>query len=311
MKEKFKYSLDNKRYHTYNYHVKERYKQKVFKVSLNTNLSCPNKDGSKGYGGCIFCKEGSSEFAGNINEHLMLQYDNIKERMHLKWPTAKYVAYFQANTNTHAPLAMLEQFFRPFSKIDDVVQISIGTRPDCLSDDVIALLEDINKDKPVIVEIGLQTIHATTANTINRCFELWEFEQAVDKLNKAGIEICVHLINGLPGESQEMMIETVKKVATYPIQAVKLHSLFVLKDTVIAQMLANNEFQLLERQAYIDTIIMQLRHLPEHIVIQRLTGDGYIKDLIGPLWATRKVTVLNDIDKQMKELDVYQGDLYE
>lgn len=311
MEEKFKYSLDNKRYHTYNYHVKTRFKQKVFKVTLNTNLSCPNRDGSRGYGGCIFCKDGSGEKFEIDQTNLMQQFEIVKNRLHQKWPDAKYVAYFQANTNTHTNLTQLESFFWPFAYIDNVVQIAIGTRPDCLSDQVIELLSKINKIKPVIIEIGLQTIHESTSELINRCFSYQEFEQAIFKLKRSNIEVCVHIINGLPNESDEMMVETVKEIAKLPIDGVKIHSLFILKDTVIAEMLENQDFDVIERQQYIDIVVKQLRHLPSNVVIHRLTGDGHLEDLIAPKWAIKKVTVLNDIDKCMKNQNVFQGDLYE
>ena len=278
----FKYSLDNKRYHTYNYYLKNKYHQKVAKVALNADFTCPNRDGTKGYGGCIFCSSsGSGDYAGNVHDHLEKQFQTISQVMKRKWPECAYIAYFQANTNTYGPLDKIKKMIAPFLNKEDVKGIALATRPDCLNEEIVQYL-----------------------NT---------FQQFLDGLalcRKYNLEVCVHIINGLPFETKEMMIETAKTLGQLDIQALKIHMLFAVKNTKLQQMYENHEFNMLSRQEYIDIVVEQLRYIKPEIVIERLTGDGKIDDLIAPLWSIKKVTILNDIDKKMKELDVYQGDLY-
>ena len=207
----FQYSLDNKRYHTLNYHYKEKYHDKVIKVSLNAGFTCPNIDGKVGYGGCIYCsKSGSGDFGGDISKSLSEQFDEIKDKLSKKWPRGKYIAYFQAHTNTYAPLSVLKEKYESVLKKDNVIGIAIATRPDAIEDEVLDYLEELNKNTDVTVELGLQTIHEDTAKLINRCHSLNQFEEMVKKLRKRNIEVVVHIINGLPYETKEMMIETVK-----------------------------------------------------------------------------------------------------
>ena len=307
----FKYSLDNKRYHTYNYYLKNKYHQKVAKVALNADFTCPNRDGTKGYGGCIFCSSsGSGDYAGSVHDHLEKQFQTISQVMKRKWPECAYIAYFQANTNTYGPLDKIKKMIAPFLNKEDVKGIALATRPDCLNEEIVQYLSTINKQKDVYIELGLQTIHEQTSKLINRGHTFQEFLDGLVLCRKYNLEVCVHIINGLPFETKEMMIETAKTLGQLDIQALKIHMLFVVKNTKLQQMYENHEFNMLSRQEYIDIVVEQLRYIKPEIVIERLTGDGKIDDLIAPLWSIKKVTILNDIDKKMKELDIYQGDLY-
>lgn len=307
---KFPYTLDNKRYHTYNYYLKNKYHQKVAKVALNADFTCPNRDGQKGFGGCIFCSaSGSGDYAGDINDSLEKQFQKISTIMKAKWPQCAYIAYFQANTNTYGPLKKIQKMIQPFLNNDDVKGIALATRPDCLDKEIVQYLAKINQQKDIYIELGLQTIHEQTSQLINRGHSYQEFLDGLSLLRKYHLEVCVHIINGLPHETKEMMLETAKTVGQLDIQAIKIHMLYVIKNTVLEKMYYQHDFELLSRQDYIDLVVEQLRYIPEHIVIERLTGDGKVDDLIAPLWSIKKVTIINDIDKKMKELDIYQGDL--
>lgn len=307
----FKYSLDNKRYHTYNYYLKNKYHQKVAKVALNAEFTCPNRDGSKGYGGCIFCSSsGSGDYAGNVHDHLEKQFQTISQIMKRKWPECAYIAYFQANTNTYGPLDKIKKMIQPFLEKEDVKGIALATRPDCLSEEIVCYLSEVNQTKDVYIELGLQTIHDETSKLINRGHTYQEFLDGLALCRQYNLEVCVHIINGLPFETKEMMIETAKTLGQLDIQALKIHMLFVVKNTKLQQMYENHEFEMLTRQEYIDIVVEQLRYINPEIILERLTGDGKIDDLIAPMWSIKKVTILNDIDKQMKERDIYQGDLY-
>ncbi len=307
----FKYSLDNKRYHTYNYYLKNKYHQKVAKVALNADFTCPNRDGSKGYGGCIFCSSsGSGDYAGNVHDHLEKQFQTISQIMKRKWPECAYIAYFQANTNTYGPLDKIKNMIQPFLEKEDIKGIALATRPDCLSEEIVCYLSEVNQTKDVYIELGLQTIHDETSKLINRGHTYQEFLDGLALCRQYNLEVCVHIINGLPFETKEMMIETAKTLGQLDIQALKIHMLFIVKNTKLQQMYENHEFEMLTRQEYIDIVVEQLRYINPEIVLERLTGDGKIDDLIAPMWSIKKVTILNDIDKQMKERDIYQGDLY-
>ena len=307
----FKYSLDNKRYHTYNYYLKNKYHQKVAKVALNADFTCPNRDGSKGYGGCIFCSSsGSGDYAGNVHDHLEKQFQTISQIMKRKWPECAYIAYFQANTNTYGPLDKIKKMIQPFLEKEDVKGIALATRPDCLSEEIVYYLSEVNQTKDVYIELGLQTIHDETSKLINRGHTYQEFLDGLALCRQYNLEVCVHIINGLPFETKEMMIETAKTLGQLDIQALKIHMLFVVKNTKLQQMYENHEFEMLTRQEYIDIVVEQLRYINPEIILERLTGDGKIDDLIAPMWSIKKVTILNDIDKQMKERDNYKGDLY-
>ena len=304
----FKYSDSNKRYHTLDYFYKHKFHSKVFKVSLNAGFSCPNLDGSKGTGGCIYCsKSGSGEFAGNKEDNLVTQFEKVKNMMLEKWPNAKYIGYFQARTNTYAPVPVLKEKYEKILALDGVVGLNIATRADCISDECLDYLEEINKKTFLTVELGLQSSNDETAKKINRCHDLKTFEDMVLKLRQRQINVVVHIINGLPFETEEDMINTVKYLNTLDIQGIKIHMLSILKDTPLAKMYEQKPFHVLTEEEYIDIVIKQLELLRPEIVINRITGDPPKDDCIEPHWLIKKFCVLNDIDKEMKKRNTYQG----
>ena len=307
MKNNFKYSDDNKRYHTWNYHLRHKFGGKVFKVALNAGFSCPNIDGTKGVGGCTYCSGGSGDFAGDPAHAILTQFEEVKAKMHEKWHDAKYIPYFQAHTNTYAPVSVLRERFEPVLSQENVVGMSIATRADCLPDDVLDYLEELHKRTYLIIELGLQTIFDETGDRINRCHTYAEFLEGYNKLKERNINICVHLIDGLPGETKEMMIKSAREVAKLKPHCVKLHLLHILKGTKMAEQYENGEFELLTLEEYADIIVSQLEEFHEDTVIQRLTGDGGRNTLIGPKWSLKKFVVLNEIDKLMLRKDTYQG----
>ena len=305
---KFKYSNTNKRYHTLDFHYKQKYNSKIFKVSLNGGFTCPNIDGTVGYGGCIYCsKTGSGEFAGNIKDDIEQQFNKVKETMHKKWPKAKYIAYFQARTNTYAKVERLKELYEKALKQDNVVGINIATRPDAISDDCLDYLEELNKRTDVTIELGLQTIKEETTKLINRCHSLECFENMVKELRNRNIDVVVHIINGLPYETKEDMLNTVRYLNKLDIHGIKIHMLSVCKDTPLELMYKEKKFHILTKEEYIDIVISQLELLRDEIVIHRITGDPKIEDLIEPTWLVKKFCVLNDIDKEMVKRDTYQG----
>ena len=304
----FKYSLDNKRYHTLNYHLKKKFGGKVFKVSLNAGFTCPNIDGTVGYGGCIYCsKTGSGEFGGNVNDDLVTQFNDIKDKLSKKWPNSKYIAYFQARTNTYAPVKVLKEKYEQVLKLDNVVGLFIATRCDAITKEVLDYLEELNKRTYLVIELGLQTIHDSTSKLINRCHSLKQFDDMVKELKKRNIEVVVHIINGLPYETEEMMLETVKHLNNINIDGIKIHMLNIVKDTPLATMYKEKPFHILTKEEYIDITIKQLELLRPEIVIHRITSDPDPKDLIEPDWLIKKFCVLNDIDKELVRRDTYQG----
>lgn len=305
---KFKYSNTNKRYYTLDYYYKSKYNIKVFKVSLNMGLTCPNKDGKVGYGGCIYCsKMGSGEYAGNKEKSLKEQFEDVKNLMLKKWPNAKYIAYFSANTNTYAPIEKLKKAWEEVLNYENVIGINISTRPDSISKECYDYLEELNKKTDLTIELGLQTIHEKTSKLINRCHTLQCFENCVKELNKRNIKVLVHIINGLPYETKEMMLETVKYLNNLNIWGIKIHMLNVLKDTKLEQLYQKEHFHILSKDEYVNIVCDQLELLNENIVINRLTGDPKLEDLIEPKWIIKKVCVLNDIDKEMKRRESFQG----
>jgi len=302
-------SDSNKRYYTLDYYYKKRYNSKVFKVSLNQNVSCPNIDGTKSYGGCIYCKNGSGTFGGDKNKSLKAQFEEVKEMLHKKWPKAKYIAYFQSNTNTYAPLEFLKKNFEEVLSYPDVVGINIATRCDAISDECLDYLEELNKKTDLIIALGLQTIHEKTSALINRSHTLEEFDEMVKKFKKRNINVVVHVINGLPYETKEMMIDTIRYVNNLNIHGVKIHMLHVVEGTKLAELYAHEKFHILSKDEYIDIVISQLELLNPNIVINRITGDPDKDDLIEPMWLVKKFVVLNDIDKEMVKRNTYQGKL--
>ena len=303
----FKYSLDNKRYHTLNYYLKNRFHEKVYKVSLNAGFTCPNIDGTKGYGGCIYCsKTGSGEFGGNINDDLITQFNKVKEVMDKKWH-GKYIAYFQARSNTYAPVNILKERYETVLKLDNVIGLFIATRCDCITDECLDYLTDLNKRTYLTIELGLQTIHESTSKLINRGHTLNEFTDTVKRLRERNIDVVVHIINGLPYETKEMMLETVKFVNTLDIQGIKIHMLNIIKDTPLETLYNKEHFHVLTKEEYIDIVISELELLDSKIVIHRITADPDPKTLIEPTWLLKKTVLLNDIDKEMKRRNTYQG----
>lgn len=299
----FKNTLDNKRYHTLNYFYRKKFNSKVFKVSLNANFSCPNFKNGKG---CIFCKGGS----GNNFSHLDLkeQFQIVKVPLEKKWPNSKYIAYFQANSNTYASVDVLRRKYEEVLSIPNVVGLSIATRSDCLNEEILDYLSELNKRTFLTVEIGLQSKHEETLKFINRGHDLKNFEEAIKELKKRNIFTVVHIINGLPYETKEMMIETVKYLNSLKIDGIKIHMLYVVKDTVLADIYESRHFPILSKEEYIDVVCSQLEYLDENVVIERITGDPIKEELIEPTWLLKKFCVLNDIDKEMKKRDIYQGD---
>lgn len=301
----FNKTLDNKRYHTLTYYYENKFHNKVCKVSLNGNFSCPNYKNNRG---CIFCSlSGSGEFGGDKNEPLNVQFDKVSKMMLKKWPNAKFIAYFQANTNTYAPLNILKEKYETALGFDNVIGISIATRCDAISDEVLDYLDELNKKTFLTVELGLQSMHEKTLNLINRGHDLKSFESMVKKLQQRKINVVVHIINGLPYETKEDMINTAKYLNSLNIDGIKIHMLYILKNTKLADMFNKDKFHILTKEEYIDIVCDQLTYLNENIVIHRITGDPKIDDLIEPKWLVKKFCVLNDIDKEMKKRNIYQG----
>lgn len=306
--EKFIYSNTNKRYHTLDYYYKQKFHSKVFKVSLNAGFTCPNIDGTVGYGGCIYCsKTGSGEFAGNKEESLKEQFNTVKKMMLKKWPNAKYIGYFQARTNTYADIKTLKKLYETVLSFDNVIGLNIATRPDAISEECLDYLEELNTRTYLTIELGLQTTNEKTGKLINRCHTLECFENMVKKLRARNIDVVVHIINGLPFETKEDMLNTVKYLNNLDIQGIKIHMLSILKDTPLERLYQKEHFKVLNKEEYIDIVINQLELLRPEIVIHRITGDPKLDDLIEPDWLIKKFCVLNDIDKEMVKRDSYQG----
>ena len=307
-----------KPYYSLDYYFKSIYGQKIYKIALNAGTTCPNRDGVIDTRGCIFCSEGGSgDFAEKINEEnpdIKMQIEAGKLRIQSKITGGKYVAYFQAYTGTYAPVDYLRGIYTDALSDEDIVGISIATRPDCLSEDVLSLLADLQADYPdkfIWIELGLQTIHRKTAVYIRRGYELTVFEDAVRKLRSLQIPIIVHVILGLPGESVDDMLATIEYLNTFQIFGIKLQLLHVLKNTDLATDYYDKKFDALSMDEYIDIVIRCLTHLSPDIVIHRVTGDGPRNILIAPLWSTDKKVVLNTLLKEMEDGKYYQGMNYE
>ena len=303
----FKYSLDNKRYYTLNYYNKKKYNSKVFKISLNAGFTCPNIDGTKGYGGCIYCLNGSKSID---NLDLLKQFITQKNIEEKKWPNAKYIGYFQANTNTYANVNVLKEKYELILKQDNVIGLNIATRPDSITKETYDYLEDLSKRTNLVIELGLQTINDKTAKLINRGSTLKEFEDCLNELNKRNIDVVVHIINGLPYETKEDMINTAKYLSNKKILGIKIHMLHILKNTKLNELYQKEKFHILTKEEYVDIVCDQLEILREDIVINRITGDPIKEDLVEPTWLIKKFGVLNEIDKEMARRDSYQGIKY-
>ena len=301
-------TLDNKRYYTLNCFYKNKFNSKVCKISLNANFSCPNKDGKVGTGGCIFCsKLGSGDFAGDAKLDLVTQFNEVKKVMQHKWPDAKFIGYFQANTNTYASVDILKKYYETILELDNVIGLNIATRPDAISDEVLDYLTLLNKKTYLTIELGLQSIHDKTLKYINRGHDLKCFYDCFRKLKDRNINVVVHIINGLPYETKDMMIETVKYLNNIGIDGIKIHMLHILKDTKLEELYNKEKFHVLTKEEYIDIVISELELLDSKIVIHRITADPDPKTLIEPTWLLKKTVLLNDIDKEMKRRNTYQG----
>lgn len=303
--------MDNeKHYNTLSRYYKYRYEEKIAKVSLNTNFGCPNRDGKVSYGGCTFCSDiGSGDFAGNIQDNLQKQFSDIKKIMRKKWPSCKFIPYFQAYSNTYADIDTLRKVYQEAMNLDEqVVSLAIATRPDCIDEDIALLLGEMNQIKPIQIELGLQTIHEKTAKKINRGYTLEIFEQAIDLLQQYNLEIVVHIINGLPHETKQDMIETIKYLNKFPLQGIKIHSLLLLKHTKMALEYYLEPFPILTLPEYVDIVCDQIGYLRDDIIIHRIAADGKSKDVIAPEWTSKKLVVANEIDKELRKRNLYQGD---
>ncbi|MBQ3030563.1 MAG: TIGR01212 family radical SAM protein [Agathobacter sp.] len=301
----------DKRYYSLNEYCKNTFGDKVYRLSLNAGCTCPNRDGKLSFGGCTFCSEGGSgDFAADYNVSIATQIAEAKTRIQKKTDCNKFIAYFQAYTNTYAPISHLRRVFTEALEQPEIVGLSIGTRSDCLSDEILDLLEELSSIKPIWIELGLQTIHNTTHARLNTHTTLEMFDDAVTRLHAHNIPVITHIILGLPDETPEMMMETVKHVASLPVSGIKLQLLHILRGTKLAIEYENEPFPLFELEDYCDFIIDCLEILPPDMVIHRLTGDGPRKLLVAPLWSTDKKRVLNTIQKRFRERDTWQGKLF-
>lgn len=304
--------IGNKRYNTFDNYLKARFGCKVAKVSLNCGFGCPNRDGTKGSGGCIYCSPSASgDFAGNPEMSVTEQFFDIKKGIDAKWHGAKYLPYFQAGTGTYAPVEKLRSLYYEALSLPDTVGISIATRPDCIPDDVLSLLAEISQKTYLTVELGLQSIHDETGRLINRCTDYAEFLEAYTRLTACGINVCVHLINGLPGETREMMLESVETVGRLRPHAVKLHMLHILKNTAAERMYREGKIKVFELSEYVELVCDELELLPYDTVIGRITGDGGRDTLVAPLWSVKKFDVMNGVDREMNRRGVFQGNKVE
>ena len=305
-----KFPAENgKRYLSQNDYLRKRFGGKVMKVSLNGGFTCPNRDGTKGVGGCIYCSEsGSGDFAGDPSLSVTEQFEAVRGPLMKKWKDCSlFIPYFQAGTNTYAPLPRLKELFEEALSLENVCGLAVSTRPDCISEETADYLAEISRRTYLTVELGLQTVHDKTAALINRCHTYADFLNGFEMLSSRGINVCVHLINGLPFESREMMLETVRRVSELPVHSIKLHLLHIIRGTRLAEMYERGEFPAMELDEYVSLICDQLEMIPPDVIIQRLTGDGAKDDLIAPLWSLKKFCVLNEIDKEMRRRDSFQG----
>lgn len=304
----FPFPSDGKRYYTLNRHLRNEFGFKVFKVALDAGFDCPNRDGTVAFGGCTFCSAaGSGDFAGDRVDSIDVQFEEVKNKMHKKWKDGKYMAYFQAYTNTHAPLPVLKEKFEAALAQEGVIGLSIATRPDCLPDDVVEYLAELNERTYLWVELGLQTVHERTAKLINRAHDYACYVEGVQKLRKHGINVCAHIINGLPLEDKEMMMETAREVSKLDVQGIKIHLLHLLKGTPMIKQYEKGLVEFMDQDAYVQLVADQLELLPPEMVIHRITGDGPINLMIGPMWSVNKWSVLNAIDAELVHRDSWQG----
>lgn len=306
----FLYTEDNKRYHTLNYHLKKKFGEKIYKAVIDAGFSCPNIDGKVGYGGCSYCLSGSGEFTQGAHLSISEQLKKEYERISKKHENPKMIAYFQAHTNTYAPISELKEKYEEALKFCNVVGLSIATRSDCIDEDIADLLESISLKTYLTVELGLQTVHDKTAKNFNRGYNYDTFLKAYKLLRARNIRICVHIINGLMGETKDDMIKTAQEVGKLAPDAVKIHLLHILKGTMYEKEFESGNLVPMTKDAYVDVVCRQLELLPPETVIERITGDGAKNSLVAPKWSLDKISVLGGIDKEMTARNTYQGILY-
>ncbi|NLB53674.1 MAG: TIGR01212 family radical SAM protein [Syntrophomonadaceae bacterium] len=301
---------ENKRYHTLNWELRNHFGQKIFKIPLDAGFTCPNRDGKLSNQGCLFCSSrGSGDFAGDRKLDLPEQFTQVKEVMHKKWPKGKYIAYFQAFSNTYGSAGHLRQLYDFALNQSDVIGLAIATRPDCLPEDVLDLLSELNQRTYLWIEIGLQTIHEKTAEAMNLKYNFADFKRTLAKLQVRNIRTVAHMILGLPGETCEEMLQTGEILAELPIQGIKIHLLHLMKDTPLAKIYEKEPFPFLSQENYVDMVIKILEKIPPDVVIHRLTGDSPRRTLIGPTWSLNKWEVLNSIDSKLSDRNTWQGRL--
>lgn len=306
------YFTNEKHYNTLNHYYRHRFQSKIMKIALNGDFSCPNRDGVFSSKGCIFCSEsGSGDFAGQKEDSLRKQFDDILAMMKKKWDNAKYIAYFQANSNTYGPIEKLKNLYNEALSLDDnIVGLNIGTRADCFSPKIFDLLEELNQKTYLTIELGLQSSHLITLELINRGHDILTFTKTVKELRKRKIDVVVHIINGLPGEDESMMLKTIDYLNQLDIQGIKIHMLYVLKNTALEDYYKKQPFHILTLEEYVDITVKQLKNLREDIIVHRITGDPPKDLLVEPLWTLKKFVVSNEIDKVMRKNKDYQGDSY-
>ena len=301
------YFTKDKPYNSLNEYYKKKYNTKIAKIAINASFTCPNKDGTKSYLGCSFCSNGSGEFAGDSNLSIKEQFLQIKKVMDNKWKNTKYILYFQANSNTYAKLEKLKEIYNEALNIDNVVGIDIATRSDCLNEEIVKYLSELNKIKDITVELGLQTSNEKTKELINRQETNQEFIDAVNLLRKYNIEVVCHIINGLPYETTSDMLNTIDFINNLDIQGVKFHSLLILKNTRLEKEYYEKNFHILSLEEYVSITVAQIVKLKPSIIIHRLSADSSLEDLITPSWTRKKFVVMNEIDKKLRKENLYQG----
>ncbi|MBE6543211.1 MAG: TIGR01212 family radical SAM protein [Ruminococcaceae bacterium] len=305
----FPFSDNNKRYYSFDYYLRQKYGSKCAKVPLDAGFTCPNRDGSKGYGGCTFCSSrGSGDFCADAHMSLHDQFEETRSVYTKKWGNVLYIPYFQAHTNTYGSVEKIRSMLETALSFENTVGIAIATRADCLPDNVVDLLFEYSQKTDLTIELGLQTVHDSTAKTINRCHTYSEFTEGYSKLR--GLDVCIHIINGLPGENSEMMLETAEEVAKLKPKFIKFHLLHIISGTPMCNDFLEGKFDTMTREEYVDTVVSQLELLPPDTVIERLTGDGVESDLVAPLWSRKKLVVMNEIDKEFVRRNSMQGIKY-
>ena len=310
MNSTFKYTCDNKRYHTLSYHNKTVFHKKIYKAVIDAGFSCPNKDGSKGFGGCIFCDGGSGYFTAPSEISVRAQLEAELKRIRQKNPEAEAIAYFQANTNTYSDVDTLRRIYSPVIDYPGIIGISIGTRADCLPTKILEYLEELSNKTYLTIELGMQTIHEKTLKLINRGYSHDIFLKGYYELKKRNIRTCIHIINGLPCENEDMMLETAIHAGKLEPDALKIQLLHVIAGTPLAQTYYEGKFSEMSKEQYINLTVKQLEYIPQETVIERITGDGDKRKLIAPLWSRDKISVLGGIDKRQAKLGSWQGKKY-